>query len=273
MQIKFWGTRGSLPVNAPTHREFGGNTSCVSVHHGDDLVIIDAGSGLIHLAHQLMAAQRRELDLFLSHFHADHVCGLPFFKPLFDPGFHIRLHSFGSSGITLKKALKLYMRSPAFPIIPESFRAKVSYHHHSSEDHVSIGDVTITALPIPHPGGAHAMRLRAGDMCFVYATDTEHTPGKPNQELVKFMRDADLMVYDCTFDDTEFDARRGWGHSTWQEGVRLATTAQVARLAIFHHEPDRTDEELRAIESRAKQTLPQSFVARDFQIINLQANH
>lgn len=264
MELLFWGTRGSLPMNTPDHQVFGGNTSCVAVHNGPNTVVFDAGSGLIHLGSQMAQNGHKEIDICFSHFHSDHICGMPFFKPFFDPECHVRLHSFGISEATLHDAVDSYLSRPIFPISADDFLAKVDFVHHPDGEAVDVGGIHVTALEIPHPGGAHALKAEAGGKTFVYATDTEHEPGKPNQKLVDFLRHADMAIYDSTFDDSEFEARRGWGHSTWQEGLRLAKLAEVKKFGIFHHEPERTDKALLEIEKQAQKILPQSFVTRDF---------
>lgn len=269
MQVFFWGTRGSLPMNTPSHRLFGGNTSCVSVTAGNAQILLDAGSGLIHAGADFMAGEPREIDICFSHFHSDHICGLPFFKPFFDPSFTIRLHSFGINEATLHDAVDSYLSRPIFPITLNDFQADVQFVHHDENEAVSLGDIMVTSMPIPHPGGAHALKTTAGEKTFVYATDTEHTPGQPNDELIAFMRHADMAIYDCTFEDDEFEARRGWGHSTWQEGIRLAKAAEVKKFGIFHHEPERDDDKLLAIEAQAQAELPTSLVTRDFMQIDI----
>lgn len=269
MQLIFWGTRGSLPMNTPQHRIYGGNTSCVSVHGGDKAVIFDAGSGLVHLGTKWVTEARHEIDICFSHFHADHICGLPFFKPFFDPRFHIRLHSFGENETTLEHAVRSYLSQPYFPITIDDFVADVSFIHHEAGAAARIGGLDIKTLAIPHPGGAHALKATHAGKNFVYATDTEHEPDAPNDALIDFMRDADMAVYDCTFDDSEFDARRGWGHSTWQEGVRLAKAAKVKRFGIFHHEPERSDAALAQIERRAQEDFAATLVTRDFLELDL----
>lgn len=269
MQLFFWGTRGSLPMNTPAHRLFGGNTSCVSVSGGDTRILFDAGSGLIHAGGEFMAGQSREIDIIFSHFHSDHICGLPFFKPFFDPSFTVRLHSFGVNEATLHDAIDSYLSRPIFPISVADFQADVQFIHHEDDETVEFGALSVSSMPIPHPGGAHALKATMGKKSFVYATDTEHEPGQPNRALIDFMRGADMAIYDCTFDDSEFEERRGWGHSTWQEGVRLAKAAAVKKFGIFHHEPERDDDALLAIEKKAQAELPQSLVTRDFMQIDI----
>jgi phosphoribosyl 1,2-cyclic phosphodiesterase len=269
ISVYFWGTRGSTPVNSPDHRIFGGNTSCVEVRHGAGRVICDGGSGLVGLSDSLLEEGAQEIDIFFSHVHADHICGLPFFKPLFVPGYHVRLHSFDATPDALEKAITGYISQPLFPIDRSSFQAEVTFHSHDAKRMVNCAGFQISALPIPHPGGAHALKVSAANRHFVYATDTEHQPGAPNTDLIAFMQHADLAVYDCTYDDDEFEGRIGWGHSTWQEGVRLAQAAKLRRFGIFHHEPGRTDEQLAAIEAQAKDMFEASFVTRDFSGVDI----
>lgn len=270
MNIHFWGTRGSLPVNSPNHREFGGNTSCVEVSGPEGAVIFDAGSGLAHLGFSDPDLTKGTVfDIFFSHFHADHICGLPFFRPIFNPHCVVRLHSFGVTDSTLEDAVHGYLQRPQFPIGPDTFAAEVSYLHHDADAVIDVNGLQISAHEIPHPGGAHALKAHHGDKFFVYATDTEHTPGTPNQGLIEFMRDADFAIYDCTYDDSEFEAHLGWGHSTWQEGIRLAQAAAVKQFGIFHHDPDRTDAQLHEIEAKAQELYAPARVMRDFDEIDL----
>lgn len=267
--VKFWGTRGSLAVNGPAHQKFGGNTSCVEITNGAQSVIFDAGSGLLACGDALLARGAKEIDIFLTHFHADHLCGLPFFPPFFDAAFSVRLHSFDTGGTTTEAAVDAYMRPPLFPVTRDIFTARVEFFTHASHTSVEIGDFRVDACPIPHPGGAHALRASNQARACVYATDTEHQPGTPNADLIAFMQHADLAIYDCTYCDEEFDARMGWGHSTWQEGVRLAQAAAVKQFAIFHHDPKRSDAALLDIERAARQLFSGAFAARDFQTVKL----
>lgn len=280
MQLVFWGTRGSLPMNTPKHRLFGGNTACIGVHAGDDMVVFDGGSGLIHLGSEMVERDRKEIDICFSHFHSDHICGLPFFKPFFDSSFTVRLHSFGTNDATLYDAINGYLSSPIFPIGLANFKAQIEFVEHGADDALSIGDLRVSACPIPHPGGAHALKAVSAtntqdgargneSKSFVYATDTEHNPAAINTSLVAFMREVDMAVYDCTYDDAEFATKQGWGHSTWQEGLRLAMAAEVKQFGIFHHEPERSDEMLLAIEAQAQEMMPHSFVTRDYMRMEL----
>ena len=142
MQLVFWGTRGSLPMNTPNHRIFGGNTSCVSIGADDTLIAFDGGSGLVNLGTEIIANRRREIDICFSHFHADHICGLPFFKPLFNPDMTVRLHSFGTQTASLRDALNGYLKDPIFPMGLDDFEADLQFIQSCADDAISFGNIT-----------------------------------------------------------------------------------------------------------------------------------
>ena len=268
--LKFWGTRGSIPVSGDMHAKYGGNSSCVEIRHKEHCLIVDGGSGLRFLGESLAAEGRKQVDIFISHFHNDHICGIPFFAPLFDPEAQVRFHAVNNEdGISFEQALATYMSRPTYPVGMEIFNAEVSFHELPSGANLSAGDINISNHPIPHPGGCHAYRFDMDVAAIVYATDTEHVPGALNQDLVEFCKNADYLLYDCTYDDESFAEKTGYGHSTWQEGARLCQAARVANLAIMHHAPELTDAQLDLRAEKAAQLFENAFVAADFQKIPL----
>jgi phosphoribosyl 1,2-cyclic phosphodiesterase len=264
--VQFWGVRGSLACPEPEVARYGGNTSCVEVRCGDRLFIFDAGTGMRPLGRVLAESGRRtDADVFFSHFHIDHICGLPFFAPIYEPTTRLRL--WGGNLLPDRQtvqAIGQMMSEPLFPLGPESFKAAIEFHDfHAGEVLKPHPGVTLRTAPLNHPGGATGYRLEHGKTAIAYITDTEHRPGALDKNVLALARDADLMIYDCNYTEEEYPAHLGWGHSTWQQGVRLANAAGAKLLAIFHHDPEHTDERLDRIGRDAKAQRPGTVVAAE----------
>lgn len=263
--VRLWGVRGSIAAPGPETVRYGGNTSCLEVRCGGRLLIFDAGTGLRGLGAALAPDGPVEADLFLTHTHFDHICGLPFFAPLFQSGNRLRL----SAGHLqperdLKKVLVEMMMAPLFPIPPDRFRAEVIYRDFATGDTLSPGPgITLRTAPLNHPDRATGYRIEYDGQAICYITDTEHEPGRPDANILSLIQDADIVIYDSTYTDAEFVSTRGYGHSTWEEGVRLADAAGAKTLVIFHHEPGRTDTELDEIAAAAEKIRPGTVVARE----------
>ncbi len=264
--VRFWGVRGSIACAGPETARYGGNTSSLEVRCGGRLLLFDAGSGIRYLGNRLAAEAPLEADLFFTHTHFDHVCGLPFFKPLFQPRNRIRIWAGHLGGrMTLKNVLCEFMMSPLFPVPPEVFRADTAYNDFAAGDTLQAGAAVLRTAPLNHPDGATGYRIEYGGRAISYITDTEHVPGVQDRNVLGLIAGADLVVYDCTYTDEEYarGSYVGWGHSTWQEAVRLCRAAGAKRLAVFHHDPERSDEALDAIGSEVAAQLPGAVVAKE----------
>ncbi len=270
-KVKFWGTRGTVACPGPNHLAFGGNTSCVEVAMGGRRVIFDLGTGVRNLGKWFMRKQQREATVLMSHTHWDHIQGFPFFSPAFAEGYRFKIMAGHlSAGLPIQNVLAGQMTHPFFPVPIDIMKAKIEFQDFRAGDTFALdGDVKVRTAPLNHPDGATGYRLDYQGRSLCYITDTEHTPGKPDQNILGLVEGADLMIYDCTYTDHEFPSRRGWGHSTWQEGMRLARAAKVKRLAIFHHDPDHEDHFMEEVEATALAAWPGCFVARDNMRINL----
>jgi phosphoribosyl 1,2-cyclic phosphodiesterase len=269
--LKFWGVRGSIACSGPETRRYGGNTSCVEVLCGDRRLVFDAGTGLRPLGLSLPATDPLELDHFYSHTHWDHIAGMPFFRPAYRANckIHVRAGHLTAQG-GIEAALRQAMTEPLFPVPMDVFHADIDFNDFNAGDTLDLGDGVIvkTAL-LNHPNGATGYRVEFGGRSVCYVTDTEHVPGKPDRNIIALIKNADLVVYDSTYTDDEFPSYGGWGHSTWQEGVRLCKAANVKRFAIFHHDPGRDDDALDRIGGEALQMFPGAFVAREQETIYL----
>ncbi len=267
LHLRFWGVRGGLPAPGPDTLRYGGNTACVEVRCGNRLLILDAGSGLRCLGDALMPdhGEVNEAEVLLSHTHLDHICGLPFFGPLYRPGTHLRIWG-GKTCVpeTLKAMLAATLSDPFMPDLLPQVRAEIEFSEFRPGDVLAPWPgLRVSTAELRHPGGAVGYRLEWNSKTIAYVTDTEHDPAAPDAEVLRLAKDADILIYDATYTDEEFRLYRGWGHSTWQEGVRLADAAGAKRLVLFHHAPSRTDADLDRIEAEAASRRPGTLAARE----------
>jgi phosphoribosyl 1,2-cyclic phosphodiesterase len=268
--VRFWGVRGSIACSGPRTARYGGNTSSIEVRCGARMLLFDAGTGLRYLGNSL-ASTPIEADLFLTHTHFDHVCGLPFFRPFFQPQNRFRLWAGHlAEGMTLRRVLGEFMMSPLFPVPPQVFRARMEYREFKAGETLRPApDIALRTATLNHPDGATGYRVEFGGRSLCYLTDTEHVPGAPDRNILALIDGADLVIYDSMYTDAEYDTYVGWGHSTWQEGVRLCRAARAKRLAVFHHDPEHDDDMLDGIAREVEKQLPGSVVARDGLVLEL----
>ena len=263
--VRFWGVRGSVPVSGHQFIRYGGNTSCIEMRCGPHTLIFDTGSGFRPAGISLAANGVTDVDVLFTHSHYDHILGLPFFAPLYSPKVHINVWSGHLAGImTTKEMLKGFMRPPWFPVQIEICRANITCHDFRAREVLTPRDgVTIRTNSLNHPGNSIGYRIEWGGRAVALITDTEHVEGQLDPHVLDLIENADLVIYDCTYTDAEMERFRGYGHSTWEQGVRLCEAAGARRLALFHHDPARTDGQLALIEKRARNRFKGAFAARD----------
>jgi phosphoribosyl 1,2-cyclic phosphodiesterase len=270
MHIRFWGTRGSIPTPGPTTVRYGGNTACVEVRDSTgSLLVLDAGTGMRELGLWLMSANGKRpftVDLLLSHLHWDHIQGIPFFRPAFEPDSTLRIRGPKQSR-PLKELLGLGMDDPFFPVDLDDIPAiiEIGEMHDGSDER--IGAYRVRSVSLFHPAPALAYRVEADGRSLVYATDTEDpTSGRPNP-VVALAEGADTLIHDAQFLKSDF--KEGWGHSTIEDAIELAAKARVKRLILYHHDPDRNDDALdhigRSAQHKGRELLPglEVLVARE----------
>lgn len=263
-KVKFWGVRGTIACPGPKHAIFGGNTSCIEVSMGGERVIFDVGTGVRSLGNWMLKKNAFEATILMSHTHWDHINGFPFFKPAFDPKCKFTIMAGHLNGRTIREVFAEQMIAPYFPVPIDIMNAQIEFKDFKAGDSFDLSDkLHVRTAPLNHPGGATAYRLEFKGKSMCYVTDTEHVPGKPDKNVLGLIEGADLVIYDSTYDDSELAAHVGWGHSTWQEGIRLCTAANVKRLAIFHHDPDHEDAKMEEIERKARAMWDGAFVARE----------
>lgn len=271
VEVKFWGVRGSIPCSSPDHIQVGGHTSCVSLYDGSSLLIFDAGTGLYDLGEWCVQNKIQEASLFLSHAHFDHVVGLPFFKPIWNPNFKLNLYSshFKDKG-GLRNFLSSHLfKEPFFPNLYDKCAAVFKIIDIDFETPLSIQGYKTSTLELNHPGGSCGYRVSKENFIFSYVTDHEDETPVASQKLRDFVKFSDLLVYDATFTKEEYEKKEGWGHSSWEQAVTLGQAACVKRLALFHHDPSHTDEIVSEVEVLAKRIFPKAFAARQGMIVQL----
>ncbi|HEY0970623.1 MAG TPA: MBL fold metallo-hydrolase [Gemmatimonadales bacterium] len=258
LELRFWGTRGSIPSPGPQTVRYGGNTPCVEVRdRNGHLAILDAGTGIRALGNALLAggATSVSADVYVTHAHWDHIQGLPFFAPLFHPGHSVRIWTAPELGDRIERALRAQMSPEVFPVPFEEMLAQVEFR--ALPGSAAAGEMCVTTHPVRHPGGALGYRLAGGNGwggAVVYIPDNELDPAAAyaappdwRARLVDFLHGADVLVHDAMYTAEEAAAHRGWGHSSALAAVELALEAGVRRLVLFHHHPERSDDEVDAL--------------------------
>jgi phosphoribosyl 1,2-cyclic phosphodiesterase len=260
-----------VPSPGPTTTKVGGNTSCVEVRCGDDVLVLDGGTGLRALGDDLLREEPVHASILFSHLHWDHIQGIPFFAPLFRSTTALTLY--GEAGGSLEQILRGQMSGPCFPVRLDATAARLAFST------IPVGPpgrrfrvgrhFQILAARLTHPGGVLGFRITALGRSIVYATDTEHpADGELDPALLALAAHADVLVYDAQYTPDEYTGRdgvcrRGWGHSTWREGVRVARAAGVGQLVLTHHDPTHDDATVDAIERAAQELWPATVAARE----------
>ena len=246
-----WGTRGSIPAPGPDTVRFGGNTPCLEVRAGGRCYLFDAGTGMRAQGRRLVEEARPvEADVFLSHYHWDHIQGFPFWLPLFDADTRVRVHGPSHAGGHARGAVAGLMGPLYFPVSLEQVPAAVEFSRIAEDEPWTDGRVEVAVFRVNHPGATFGYRVRAGGASLAYVPDNdlgEDAGAEWYASLVAFLGGVDLLVHDAMFTDAEYARFGGWGHSTFSQAVRLAEDAGARRLALFHHAPHRTDAELARI--------------------------
>lgn len=270
--VTFWGTRGTLPAPGRQFARAGGNTNCIEVKCGGQTIVIDAGTGIRELGSQLAAEQPdQRVHMLLTHAHYDHVEGVPFFAPFFMQEKKVDIYCGeldGSTG-TEDTVLNL-MRRPYFPVGPTVFTANVSYNDLAGGEAFDLPeDIRVTTAELNHPGGATAYRIDYAGKSFACITDTEHKLNTRDENIMKLIDGVDLFVYDASLTDEEYPDFAGYGHSTYEEALRLQEASNAVSVAATHHMPFRVDTELDLIELKLKEQSEANMVAREGETINL----
>lgn len=274
--LRFWGVRGSYSAPFQSHLGVGGNTSCVELRVDDHIVLCDAGTGIIPFGNEIMKqSDVRNLLIILTHYHWDHICGLPFFVPAFVPDWNISFFGPGQCDDEIKEHVSAQMQAPYFPVGTETWLANVDYLEPTADQQHKYGSISFEHYNVHHPGTTYGYRLNAAGKSIMYISDNEcHYLGKSidqksgelNEEEkllyeemkkeeydseIKLIKDTDILIHDAQYTPEDYEKKRGWGHSCYIDTVNIAIDAGVKELYLYHHDPNYDDGALEAIHQHA----------------------
>jgi len=274
MKVRFWGVRGSTPTPFRENLRYGGNTSCVEVRNdANDIFILDCGTGLRSLGKRLLEEYGHKsinAYMFLSHYHWDHIHGIPFFEPLYNPENYFFFHSFPSQAQSVQAALEEQMTDPYFPVNMEAMSAHRHFYN-LCNDALAFHDTILRTAQLNHPQGCLGFRLESKGRVLVYATDNEPGDKTCDRRLRELAEGADVLIYDAQYTPLEYaNFKKGWGHSTWREAVNVAQDAGVDHLILFHHDPDHNDNFIDSIVHETSRYFPNVLAAAEGMELDIQ---
>lgn len=254
--VKFWGTRGSIASPGAKTVRFGGNTPCIQIKLPEEkLIILDGGTGIRELGNELILQGTPPIEghILLSHYHWDHIQGLPFFVPAYKARNKFLIWGPEHPQVTLEKIISDQMESVYFPIKLSHMSAKINFKILQEHKTYRIGGASVRTLRVNHPGITFSYKISYGDKTLVYMTDSEvegdqshswdipETERDRRQQMLSFISGVDLFIHDSQYKDEEYQKKKGWGHSTWRQAMSLAIEGGVKNLILFHHDPDHDD--------------------------------
>lgn len=259
MLIKCWGSRGSIPVSGKEYIKYGGDTTCIEIRtKNDEIIIVDAGTGIRRLGNQLLKEGRSEYHLIFTHAHWDHLMGLPFFKPLYRSDSELLTYRCPFPGKYVENMISKTLSPPNFPVKYSDISAKISYQEGCPVE-FNIGTVTVQPIRLSHPNGGSGYKFTEDGKTFVFLTDNElgfiHPGGAEPEEYVDFSQGVDLLFHDAEYTQKEYESTVEWGHSTFNDALELATKAGVKKLGLFHLNQDRTDDDMDEIVTKCNQLI------------------
>ena len=269
--IKFWGVRGSNPAPDKDKIKYGGDTSCVEVRSSkNDVIILDMGSGLRNLGIKILSdpTYPKVINIFISHFHWDHVMGFLYFTPLYDDSFTFNIY--GNNKHTSTSSFSKKILDPGlWPVSIDMLKAKINFYDLDGSD-ISISATTnVSYTNHTHPNGATSYRINMEENSVTYTTDCEHPKGTLNKNVLSIAENTDYLIHDCHFSKKDLELHRGWGHSCWEDAANVAMETKAKNLILFHYSPTYTDIEVAELEKKALSKFPNTRASKQGLKINL----
>ncbi len=248
MKITCWGARGSIPVSGKEYARYGGDTTCFEVRsRNNDIIIIDAGTGIRKLGNKLAASGESSLNILFTHAHWDHLMGFPFFKPIYSKKTTIKMYGCAYTQQSIEKVLSKSMIAPYFPVDFSQLQAAI-VPRTVCEEPFTIGPILVTPIELSHPNQGIGYKFTEDNKIFVFLTDNEltlrHNGGGEYSDYLAFTAGADILMHDSEYTPDQYRITKGWGHSLYTDALRLAGEAGVKQFGLIHHNQDRTDDEL-----------------------------
>ncbi|MDA3897162.1 MAG: MBL fold metallo-hydrolase [Desulfobacteraceae bacterium] len=267
MHIKCWGSRGSIPVSGPDYLKYGGDTTCIEIRTAsNDLIIVDAGTGIRRLGNQLVEDHCSVYHLLITHSHWDHLIGFPFFTPLYLEESNIQIYRCPFPGKFIEEIVNKMMGPPHFPVRYSDLKAKITYIE-ACPSEFQIGSVTVIPISLSHPNGGCGYKFIEHGKSFVFLTDNElgytHSNGLQPSDYAVLCQNADLMFHDAEYTPDEYKECIEWGHSSYADALDMALTARVKKLGLFHLNRERTDADMDRIVDHCRQIIEQKNAAME----------
>ena len=263
--IRFWGCRGSFPSFDENKIIYGGDTSCVEVRtHNNEVIILDMGTGLKRLGQKIVndSSYSKDINIFLSHYHLDHIHGFLMFAPLFSPEYNIKIYSRLSNGKNFKEILDQFIQPEIWPVRVDELPANLSFIA-MDENPIKISESTQVLNNLhAHPNKAYSIKLNIDGKIITYITDCEHPKDHLNQNVIEFASNSDILIHDAQYTLEDLVLHTGWGHSSWKEAVDVAIKSNSKKLILFHHSPDYDDQQISDIEKKARMNFPDVISAK-----------
>tara|TARA_B110000116_G_scaffold52075_1_gene43616 strand:+ start:673 stop:1512 length:840 start_codon:yes stop_codon:yes gene_type:complete len=257
--IKFWGVRGSNPTPDLDKMKYGGDTSCIEIRTAEnDLIILDMGTGLRNLGNQIIndSSYSKEINIFLSHYHWDHIMGFFYFAPLFNEEYTINIYGYNSA-TSISSLSDILTNKNFWPVDKDLYKATIKFIEMPKSTN-ELQEIILNKTKVlyslhPHPNGTNSFKVITDNKKIVYITDCEHPEGQLNENVVNISSECDFLIHDSHFTIQDLALYKGWGHSSWKQGVEVAIKAKVKQLCLFHFSPNYNDEKITEIEKNAQE--------------------